>query len=178
MASVLRHKTNPELSEKLAIFARQNKYFSLDIYKENWDKWYNENTELILEEERRLLENNYKGNVKQKLFTSARYYYSKKTFEKKQPAKRRKYCSIGKTLINAMDNHIDLHINNDLFCPSKGYEDFCVENKELFQNETNKLLQTIKNKKDIFDRIKKTYKNRYYLISKNLCKVNRDANLN
>ena len=51
MASVLRHKTNPELSEKLAIFARQNKYFSLDIYKENWDKWYNENTELILEED-------------------------------------------------------------------------------------------------------------------------------
>jgi hypothetical protein len=46
------------------------------------------------------------------MFKSAKYYFRKKSTEKKDPAKRRTYINVDKELINAMDNHINASILN------------------------------------------------------------------
>jgi hypothetical protein len=66
-----------------------------------------------------------------------------------------------------MDNHIKVNILLDNFKPSNGFITFCQSHIELLKEEITRLetmnitdIETIKNK------IKKTYKNRYFTIIK------------
>ena len=175
MSSVFRHNTNPELAQKLKQFAQQNRYFDRKLYKENWKKWCEDHEELITEEERSLREHNYTGDVVAKLYKSARYYYSKKSNQpQKEPVKRRKYVSIGNIIITAMDDHIKTNINNKDYSPAFGYDTFCKSNTDLLRSEIKSMCdsnETLTNK-DISLKFKKTYKNRYFLQSRNCIKIN------
>jgi hypothetical protein len=123
-----------------------------------------ENKELVESEVERLSDLSYDGSIVEKMYKSARYYYRKKGTEKKEPRQRTAYIGVQQELLEAMDNHINTNINKE-FKPSKGFEDFCKENIELLKEEVERLvLCNIKDAGEIKKKIKKTYKNRYFVI--------------
>ena len=65
-------------------------------------------------------------------------------------------------LLNAMDKYIKT--NNQK--PSVGYHDFCTLNNTILDNEKLILKNNNLDNNLINYKIKKTYKNRYYLINK------------
>ncbi len=71
-----------------------------------------------------------------------------------------------------MDLHILRNKINNNFTPASGYEDFCVSHVEILKTEITRLVQVTNNNnnqvtaKDIVDKIKKTYKNRYFILTR------------
>ena len=99
------------------------------------------------------------------MFKSARYYFRKKSTEKKEPLKRRDYIAIQRDLLDAMDDHIKSNISGDDYKPSDGFDEFCKANIDLLKEEVNILCRNgFTNSVEIKNKIKKTYKNRYFLI--------------
>jgi hypothetical protein len=70
-------------------------------------------------------------------------------------------------VLDAMDTHIGLSINNDDFSPASGYIHFCVNHVALLETEIRRLCSetTIKTN-EMIDKVKKTYKNRYFIITR------------
>ena len=64
-----------------------------------------------------------------------------------------------------MDNHINARINDNDFKPADAYSNFCKLNPEILVNEREHLSHHLDGK-DIDMKIKKTYKNRYFRISR------------
>ena len=92
----------------------------------------------------------------------------KKSTEKKAPAERRIYVGVQKDLLEAMDMHIKSKINDDNYKPSEGFDEFCKENIDLLKEEVNLLCRNgLTDSEEIKRKIKKTYKNRYFLFIKN-----------
>jgi hypothetical protein len=83
--------------------------------------------------------------------------------------KRRNYITMLEGTLNAMDDHIKTSLDKDgEFKPSDGYTEFCENNVFVLRTEIQRMVgENIMDKKDIADKIKKTYKNRYYMITKN-----------
>jgi hypothetical protein len=99
------------------------------------------------------------------MFKSARYYFRKKSTEKKAPVKRRDYVGVNKTLLDAMDKHIKMSINTENYKPSDGFDEFCNKNKDMLREEVNILCKNgFTDSNEIKNKIKKTYKNRYFLL--------------
>ena len=69
----------------------------------------------------------------------------------------------------AMDEHIKTSLAADAeFKPSDGYSEFCEKNVLVLRTEIQRMVaDNIIDKKDIAEKIKKTYKNRYYMITSN-----------
>ena len=98
------------------------------------------------------------------MFKSARYYFRKKSTEKKEPQERKNYIGVKKELLEKMDEHINKKINTPDYSPAEGFLDFCKNNSKLLQEEVNCLYNSgIKDCVDIKNKIKKTYKNRYFM---------------
>ena len=126
-----------------------------------------DNNGIVDKEVKRLLNLGYKGDIIDKMFKSSRYYFRKKIIEKKEPTKRRVYVVTDKKLLNEIDTHIKLHINSGNFKPSDGFDEFCKENIALLKEQVTMLYKSgITNSDEIKAKIKKTYKNRYFLINK------------
>ena len=94
-------------------------------------------------------------------------YFRKKSVEKQEPKQRRKYITVSKELLDAMDIHIETNYLNEGYQPKIGYTQFCEENIELIKNITNNIVENGENDiGKINDKIKKTYKNRYFIVVK------------
>ena len=159
--NIFRYKLSDEFSCELHKFAKIHRYDDRESFKEEWNKWTCENDDIINIEVRRLLELNYKGNVLNKMFKSARYYYKNKKNVIVEPKERRKYVSMNKTLITEIDKHIQANVN---VSPSVCFTNFCVEYKDTIDIEMSKLSDSGLNNDDIYLKFKKTYKNRYFII--------------
>ena len=69
-------------------------------------------------------------------------------------------------VLDAMDQHIMISIKNPDFSPASGYTNFCTTNIPLLQNEIIRICnETTISSSDLTDKIKKTYKNRYFMIT-------------
>jgi hypothetical protein len=170
--NIYRYKFTERINELLLTFSKIHQYDDRKTFKEAWEIWREDNKELLDCEIERLKEINYEGDIINKMFKSARYYFRKKTIEKKEPKKRRNYIGGQKEFLDTMDKHISSNIiNNSHFKPSDGFNEFCLEssNKDLL-NEEIKRLQTmdIKDVTEIKNKIKKTYKNRYFMLVKKI----------
>jgi len=101
------------------------------------------------------------------MFKSARYYFRKKVNVKKEPITRKSYISINKLILDAIDEHIKNNIYNSEYKPSNGFLDFCKDTKDLIQEEVNRLCKIgITDTIEIKNKFKKTYKNRYFILTK------------
>jgi hypothetical protein len=146
-------------------FSKIHQYDHRKDFKEAWEIWLENNDEIVSGEVRRLTNLGYDGDILDKMFKSARYYFRKKSTEKKAPQKRRTYQSVQKDLLEAMDDHIKTHINEEDFKPSESFDSFCKLNKDLLKEEVNLLCKNgFTNSEEIKQKIKKTYKNRYFII--------------
>lgn len=165
--NIFRYKLSDEFSCELHKFAKIHRYDDRESFKEEWNKWTRENDDIINIEVRRLLELNYKGNVLNKMFKSARYYYKNKKNVIIEPKERRKYISMDKTFIIEIDKHIEANMN---IPPSASFTTFCLEKQDIIDIETRKLCGSGLNNNDISLKFKKTYKNRYFIIQHKIIK--------
>ena len=158
--NIFRYKFSDHFTKSLYIFSKIHQYDHRKDFKEAWTIWIEDNEELVNNEIKRLVELDYKGDILDKMFKSARYYFRKKSTETKEPKKRRSYVGIQSELLLIMDKHI---INNKNK-PSVGFEHFCKENIELLQKEVENLYKSgIVDSDEMKYKIKKTYKNRYFM---------------
>jgi hypothetical protein len=162
---IYRYKLTDSFIEELYKFSKIHQYDDRKDFKEAWELWIEDNSIIILEESTRLSDLGYDGDILHKMFTSARYYFRKKGTEKKAPRVRCTYIGIQKELLDAMDNHISVNVNNSWFKPSSGFTEFCKTHVELLQQEIELLIKfNIIDSTEIRKKIKKTYKNRYFMI--------------
>jgi hypothetical protein len=171
---VYRYKLSDDIMKEITNFAKIHQYDDRVSYKESWAIWYKANEDYLNREVNRLVGIGYEGSVEDKMFKAGRYYFRKKGIkdnadiqsnnDKKQ---RRDYISTDYEVIDAMDAHIKSSMNQNEFTPAWGYNDFCQLHINLLRIEILRICEdhNIKSK-EISDKIKKTYKNRYYLLSR------------
>jgi hypothetical protein len=82
-----------------------------------------------------------------------------------EPKQRRPYITVNSELLEAMDNHVKDNIGKDGYQPKTGFVSFCKENEIVLKQTITKIFeQGIKNTEIIQDKLKKTYKNRYFIL--------------
>lgn len=165
---IYRFKFTEDFMEELYEFSKIHQYDERKDFKEAWKIWVEENEDIINQETLRLNNLGYRGDIIDKMFKSARYYFRKKSSEKKEPKQRRPYISVTRELLNAMDNHIQKNIFNEDYQPKTGFISFCKDNEMILKESLTKILeQGIKDSEMIQEKIKKTYKNRYFMLTQN-----------
>jgi hypothetical protein len=156
---IYRFKFSEEFLPILVEFSTIHQYDKPKDFKEAFEEWKDENLSLITKESMLLENAGYEGNVIDKMYKSARYYFKNKDRSEKSNKKRRVYIKQDKDFINAVDRH--LYVISDLK-PSEAFDDFKTNNAQIFENECLRIGNFLEKKK-ILNKIKKTYKNRYFL---------------
>jgi hypothetical protein len=189
----INHKFSQTIKNLLHEFAETHKNDERKTFKQEWQKWMNQDDikqELEIEIIQ-MYKNGFKGDVLNKMFTSARYYFRKKCQKKeKDPeedilseSKSIEIKPKSKEILLMMDTHIreqimnhikDMNINNNIksniksihILPSSSFVDFCNKEKNYIANI---LRETIgienMNKENVIqfvEKMKKIYKNRFY----------------
>ena len=171
--NIYRYKFSQHFMDKMYEFSKIHQYDDRKVFKESWTKWTDENQDDVNEEICRLDQLNYNGDILDKMFKSARYYFRKKSTTKKAPKERRIYVSCHKDILDAMDEHIIRGINSNkmnnqsLYKPSEGFAEFCSQYTNLLREEITRLINgdgKMSDTHEISEKIKKTYKNRYFML--------------
>lgn len=163
---IYRYKFTEEFMKDLYNFSKIHQYDERKDFKEAWKLWTEDNEEIIDKEINRLLSLGYDGDILTKMYKSARYYFRKKSYEKKEPKQRRQYISVNRELLDLMDQHIELNIYKEDYQPKTAFVSFCKENEAILKETITKIFaQGIKDSQLIENKIKKTYKNRYFIIT-------------
>jgi hypothetical protein len=161
-----RFKFTNELMEEIHTFAKIHQYDDRHDFKDSWKEWTETNSDLIQHEQFRLDELGFRGDLLTKMFKSARYYFRKKSDQQVEPKQRRPYVSVNKELLAAMDQHIKSNIYLENYQPKLGFQIFCADSVDLLQETIAKIVGAgLSDKVAIENKIKKTYKNRYFMIT-------------
>lgn len=161
---IFRYKFADSVVDEVHRFAQLHRGDDRHKFKDAWKEWVENNREFIQTETQRLVELGYQGDILDKMFKSARYYFRKKGTKKKEPTERRVYVTVSKDILSTVDRHISENMRNNGFTPANGYDDYCNNNKEVLIEWISNLRSEEFGSKEIQDKIKKTYKNRYYVL--------------
>jgi hypothetical protein len=155
---------------------------------------HDEISAMLKAEVARLTDLGYKGDVADKLFKSGRYYFRTRepTVPHTPPSSAprtpndangvrrglgnlgspRKYVLLNHALLDAMDDHIERGLQcDDAYTPASGFADFCKLNpdsesyRSAYRSEVNRLSECMPTGEAVHDKLKKTYKNRYFMIA-------------
>ena len=168
--TIYRYKFNIEVMNEIAAFSKIHQYDDRHAYREAWNRWKDNQRDLVDAEAQRLAGLGYTGSVDEKMYNAGRYYFRKKpqasaAATKKQD--RRGYISMSSEVIVAMDTHIRRIIGEDDFTPASGYTGFCEMNVPVLEKEIRRIRKKDPSSVDLLvGKFKKTYKNRYYLLSR------------
>lgn len=164
--TIFRFKFSQPFIDEMYVFSKVHQYDSRHDFKDAWNSWTENNRELIENETKRLENMNYMGDVMDKMFKSARYYFRKKSTVKKDPSERGIYVNLDKELLYAMDEHIKRYVlSNIKMKPSESVKEFQQINAEYIKEKTQHLCEEEGfDESMIENKIKKTYKNRYFMI--------------
>lgn len=167
LKDLFRHTFTNECTDLISQFAKTHQYDERKQFKEEWNKWIqtDEIEEMINEEIAMMKENGFDGDILDKMFKSARYYYRKKPTEKKEKKERKEYVNFSKELLENMDEHINMILDKKI-SPAKSYEDYVYNNQSNILAEIKKLKEIIDND-EFHNKFKKTYKNRFYILHTN-----------
>ena len=98
------------------------------------------------------------------MYTSARYYFRKKGIVRKEPCNRYTYINLEKEILKTMDTYIN---ENKNMKPSNGYVSYSQTFSELLNKESIRLNEKEQiDSESINNKLKKTFKNRYYILVK------------
>lgn len=163
---VFRFKFNQNVVEAVMRFAKIHQHDDRHDYKETWKEWCIENNELLDTEVKRLEAIGYTGDIYDKLFKSGRYYFRNKQLAKTQPIERKKYVGLSRNALKSMDEFINdtiMNGNKKASPPAEAFNTFCEKNKDVLKKEIVILLNDYcLDENDVSDKLKKTFKNRYY----------------
>jgi hypothetical protein len=167
--NIYRYKFSNTFTDELYEFSKIHKYDERKDFKEAWAEFVNMKANVIQEEIKRLEDLGYSGDILDKMFKSTRYYFRKKTASTNTLKERRCYQTVSKELLDSIDSHIQTNFSQLDFKPSIYFNTYCKENEDILKTEILFLSRNGYNDiNDIKEKIKKTYKNRYYLLSKRL----------
>jgi hypothetical protein len=161
-AMIYRYKFTQEFMDHLYQFSKIHQYDDRKVFKDSWDIFKEDSDDIISSEMRRLEGLNYNGDILDKMFKSARYYFRKKTTLKKEPVQRRVYINVQKELLSLMDTHILEKLHDK---PSTGFINFCENHATEIKQNITKLIENNLEPQEIINKIKKTYKNRYFILT-------------
>ena len=182
---VLRFEFSAALIHAVMAFVGRHRYDDRKTYKEAWTAWLlTKDTAALLDAEHARLNNlGYTGDVADKLFKSARYYFRQKTCGfpnlslhadpmcPKQVGGRalvapRKYVLLNRDLLHVMDAHIECGLRRAEYTPAGGFAEFCKLNVDSYRDEVARLSELMTTGEAVYNKLKKTYKNRYFMIVK------------
>jgi hypothetical protein len=158
MSKTYRYEFSEDFCKMLSDFAKIHQYDDRKVFKEAWNVWVEENTEIIEQECRTIYSDGYEGDAIDKMFKSARYYFRKKSVQKKEQVPRKSYEKTGAELLKKMDMHIKANLD---IKPHDSYIAFCQKMREEESSE----LEVDEEK------LKKTFKNRYSTAKKTTQRV-------
>jgi len=180
-----RYKYSPEFAEHLEYFAKLHQYDDRHAFKEAWGKWIitTEISKQIQKEAQHFKEQEQKGDILDKMFKSARYYYRKKesTNPEEKQTQRRQYIGVSPDFIREIDTYIQRQMK--LYCehltyklekcmitisPAESFDAFCKEYSKQIESEMDHLYLMKFSQADAEYKIKHTYKNRFYLQTKSI----------
>jgi hypothetical protein len=172
------HNFSEAITERFTYFATLHRFDDRKTFKEAWQKWIQEEDVAadIQTEIQTLESNHYNGDILDKMFKSVRYYYRKKPIMPKAPATRKEYVALPAFVLDGMDKHIietmlqhtDPHTTKCGISPAKAFDLYMKQPQQhqATTTDTNQQDQTI----DVA-KYKKTYKNRFFIASKNIRKI-------
>jgi hypothetical protein len=164
---IYRFKFTEEFMQEIYAFSKIHQYDDKNTFKESWKDFLLENEDMIYMEVRRLNQLGYDGDIIDKMYKSARYYFRKKSTSKKEPKERRKYISFDAKILEAMDKHILDNMEKNEYQPKNGFAEFCKENEAILREYMAKLYNDgLTESKSMEEKFKKTYKNRYFMITR------------
>lgn len=190
---IFRYKLSEDIMKLITRFAKMHQYDDRHTYKEAWQSWTNTQQDYIAREIERLTQLGFKGDIMDKMFKAGRYYFREKTNEeeeeeeedepnadknndKTKEVKERKketkekitrdYIVMDQTIIQAMDKHLNIIMKQANFKPATGYVEFCEQEMQLLRPEIIRLSKYSINAEKLAEKIKKTYKNRYFILAK------------
>lgn len=172
--------------EQLSSFAKVHEYDERKDFKEAWHKWIEEpDIKLLIGEEvSRLTSNGLTGDIYDRMYKSARYYYRKKVKSDEQtvPVVRKEYEGLPREVLRTIDDYICGEINRSILeselegnkrpieiTAAKSFLSFCKLNYKVI---SEMLSRTVMDENDnmreeiqkVTNKLKKTYKNRFYNI--------------
>jgi Tfp pilus assembly protein PilE len=170
-----------EVSEILFDFAKLHQYDERKTYKEAWETLLKDEdiATILTNEANKIQENGYDGDVLDKMFKSTRYYYRNKLMKQSKTndiikPPRKDYESMPNTILEDVDRHIKQEIalqmspisqgtNQDTnitlisrAAPGKSFEKYYAEYKTQSITNDDEPIEK--------EKLKKTYKNRFYKI--------------
>ena len=183
---VLRFEFSNAVIDALKAFTEVHRYDDRKTYKEAWAQWlaHDEIAALLKSDVERLTNLGYTGDVADKLYKSGRYYFRQKTYGfpnlslhdeplgVRGASAPRKYVTTNRALLCAMDDHIERGLRtNDAYTPAIGFSDFFKTHasSDLLRTEVANLIgrhyhDDANAPKKIHEKLKKTYKNRYFIL--------------
>jgi hypothetical protein len=170
---IFRFKFSENFSDILEQFAVVHQYDNSKDFKDAYNNFIKNNENIVTREKRNLIGDGYNGDINDKMYRSARYYFKNKDYSNienkfKDKKKRRQYIKQNTEFINTVDEHVSKMLK-DKTKPSDAFKNF--HNSEpystSYKNELTRIGQFLDNDKDILNKIKKTYKNRYFTQQKN-----------
>jgi hypothetical protein len=186
-----RYTYSEEVVEQLSSFAKVHEYDGRKEFKEAWQKWMEEPDvkNLIGSEVSRLTANGLSGDIFDRMYKSARYYYRKKGGEVvNEPTTRKEYEGLPRSVLKTIDDYIYSEINRNILETEKGdnhiititaaksFTTYCKLHYDVISDllppmndDEDKVNKNMRDElKKVTDRLKKTYKNRFYNIKVSL----------
>jgi len=154
--------------EVLNEFSKNHHDDDRKVFKQEWTTWLGQNNiSCLINDEIKLLTNSgFQGDIMDKMFKSARYYFrnkpdkSKHDGEKKQ---RKPYVGLSKLVLEHMDEHIKKYLS---LRPEDAYNSYCNMFTQKIKEEIKELSNGTQESIDgVFKKYKKTYKNRFYVMN-------------
>ncbi len=166
---ILRFNFTPTFMTLLSSFSKIHEFDSRQDFKNAWKLWSEDNKTLIQDETLRLQQSGFTGNVHDKMFKSVRYYFRQKYTAPAAQPPRKNYESMHKPILSAIDTQIKSIINDSSISPANGFDSFCTEQMNLIIEAIRISYPTTQPiSRDMIisytNRLKKTYKNRFYNI--------------
>jgi hypothetical protein len=164
---VFRHNFSKQFIQVLGEFSKNHREEDRKTFKSSWLQWTRQSDiELLMNHEiESLRASGFEGDVLDKMFKSTRYYFLKKIDNEKVSDKkeRKSYVGLNKLVLEHMDLHIKQHVGSR---PEDAYNDYCNQFTEKIKGEIQVMAdETGDSIEDVYKKYKKTYKNRFYVMS-------------
>ena len=167
---------NKEFTDELSRFSKVHQYDDRVTFKEAWSGWIKDIdvSSLINDEVKRLTNEGFQGDIMDKMYKSARYYYRRKPDTPKEKHERKEYIGFSKDILADMDKNIQDQLvsarNEKLIMdvsPLEAFDNYYANYKITIVNELKRENPDVNSwKRDdveiMTNRFKKAYKNRFY----------------
>jgi len=171
MTTTYRFKFSKPTQDALVSFSDTHRLDDIPTFRRAWKNWVDAHSELIEREKNDLEKRGYTKSTIEKMYRSVRYYFKSKSTSKKEPKKRAVYRPLNRALLEDMTRHVREVAMSEKYKPAHAYNNFYANdryNNNLKQEKERIQTEWGLTELEVEEKVKKTYKNRFYLVQKNI----------